>query len=100
MRTESAETEVRQRVGGFLLFKPAGVFPGAEAEHIRTRPPLRAVYGARSGGDLDVDAPAFPRTPRRGTEQRRQTRLAFLSVFRPRLAPTLLLVDRWRFEGV
>ena len=26
--------------------------------------------------------------------------LAFLSVFRPRLAPTLLLVDRWRFEGV
>ena len=74
MRTESTESEVRQRVGGFLLFKPAGVFPRAKAEQIRERPPLRAVYSARSGGDLDVDAPAFPRTPRRGTEQRRQTR--------------------------
>ena len=74
MRAEPAETEVRQRCRGLLALKPARVFTGAEAKQIRKRPPLRSVDSTGSGGEPDVDAPAFPGAPGRIAEQRRQRR--------------------------
>ena len=74
MRAEPAETEVRQRCRGLLALKPARVFTGAEAEQIWERPPLRSVDSTGSGGEPDVDAPAFPGAPGRIAEQRRQRR--------------------------
>ena len=53
------EPEVRKWRSGILALKPARVLPGAEAEQIRERPPLRPMDRAGSGGDLDIDAPAF-----------------------------------------
>ena len=53
------EPEVRQRRGGILALKPARVLPGAEAEQIRKRPPLRPMDRTGSGGDLNIDTPAF-----------------------------------------
>ena len=53
------EPEVRKRCGGILALKPARVLPGAEAEQIRKRPPLRPMDPTGSGGDLNIYAPAF-----------------------------------------
>ena len=74
MRAVPAETEVRQRCRGLLALKPARVFSGAEAEQIRERPPLRSVDSTGSGGEPDVNAPAFSGAPGRIAEQRRQVR--------------------------